>query len=204
MDSLRPLSIEHYLKRIRCPAATAPTARFLAELQAHHLQSVPYENLDILAGRPLSLDIATLYGKIVEQERGGYCFELNALFAWLLRALGYEVVDCVARFWRDEERLPPTRRHHVLKVRAESRWFLVDVGVGGVIPVQPLLLKEEVESIQGQECYRLVRDARFKNGGTGNGRGSTHLRRILRNPVTLRSLIFGVLKRTNLSSAGAR
>ena len=57
---------------------------------------------------------------------------INAMFGWLLRELGYEVTDLVARFWRDEVVLPPMRRHHVLKVKAEGAVYLCDVGVGGV------------------------------------------------------------------------
>lgn len=161
MDSAATPSTERYLARIGCQKARLPTAGFLAELQESHICSVPYENLDILAGRQVSLKVPELYAKIVIKRRGGYCFELNALFAWLLRQLGYQVVDYVSRFWRDESNLPPKRRHHVLGVQAEGRWYLVDVGVGGVIPLQPLPLIEDIENIQGGECYRLVRAARF-------------------------------------------
>ena len=161
MDSLSALSVERYLARILCPLDVPPDAEFLAELQTRHLHAVPYENLDILAGRRVSLELNALYTKVVEQGRGGYCFELNALFAWLLRALGYGVVDYVARFWREERSLPPKRRHHVLGVWAEGRQYLVDVGVGGVVPVRPLLLEHGIENVQGTECYRLMRDPRF-------------------------------------------
>ena len=161
MGSASTLSTERYLAHIGCQKAKPPTAGFLAELQENHIRSVPYENLDILAGREVSLKISDVYAKIITQHRGGYCFELNALFAWLLRQLGYEVIDYVARFWRDEPNLPPKRRHHVLGVKSEGRWYLADVGVGGVIPLQPLPLIADMENIQGGECYRLVRDPRF-------------------------------------------
>ncbi|SFJ15657.1 N-hydroxyarylamine O-acetyltransferase [Paenibacillus sp. UNC496MF] len=153
--------VEAYLKRIRYEGPLDGSAEALAGLQRAHLMAVPYENLDILNGVPLSLDPEALWDKIVRRRRGGYCFELNALFGWLLRELGYPVTDYVARFWRDETALPPKRRHHVLKVEAEGAFYLCDVGVGGAVPRRPLLLQDGLEQEQGAECYRLDRDASF-------------------------------------------
>jgi N-hydroxyarylamine O-acetyltransferase len=161
MATSEELSVDAFLTRIGCLTRKAPTREFLAELQQRHLHAVPYENLDILAGKALSLQIPALYEKIVLARRGGYCFELNALFAWLLRKLGYEVVHYVARFWRDEPNLPPKRRHHVLGVRVGDDWYLTDVGVGGIVPQHPVRLVANEENPQGNECYRLERDARF-------------------------------------------
>ncbi|MFF2888324.1 arylamine N-acetyltransferase [Paenibacillus sp. NPDC057967] len=155
------MDAQFYLQRIGYTGRLDGSAEALAGLQERHLQAVPYENLDILRGKPLSLEPENLYHKIVEQGRGGYCFELNALFGWLLRELGYDVTSCFARFWRDETDLPPKRRHHVLLVKAGDSRYLCDVGVGGVVPRRPLLLQEGLEQPQGSECYRLDRDAEF-------------------------------------------
>jgi arylamine N-acetyltransferase len=133
----------------------------LAKLQECHLHSVPYENLDILRRIPLSLEIQDLIEKIVVHRRGGYCFELNALFGWLLRELGYSVTDFMARFWKDEPDLPPKRRHHVLKVEVGDAFYLCDVGVGGIVPRLPLKMVEGLEHVQGDECYHLARDPYF-------------------------------------------
>ena len=134
------------------------SAKTLADLQECHLHTVPYENLDIMNRIALSLDPQDVYQKIVVRGRGGYCFELNALFGWLLRELGYPVTDLVARFWRDEPNTPPKRRHHVLKVEAEGTTYLCDVGVGGIVPRRPIAWIEGLEQHQGGECYRLDRD----------------------------------------------
>jgi arylamine N-acetyltransferase len=150
--------IQSYLDRIGFQGSLDGSAKTLAALQERHLYSVPYENLDILDRRALSLDPQVLYHKIVERKRGGYCFELNALFGWLLRELGYEVTDLVARFWRDETELPPKRRHHVLKVEAEGASYLCDVGVGGVVPIRPIAIVEGLVQQQGEEYYRLDQD----------------------------------------------
>ncbi|RJE86968.1 acetyltransferase [Paenibacillus sp. 1011MAR3C5] len=155
------MDAQSYLRRIGYTGIIDGSAEVLAELQERHLQSVPYENLDILQGKPLSLVPKDIYRKIVERRRGGYCFELNALFGWLLRELHYDVTDCFARFWRDETDLPPKRRHHVLLVKIGDSRYLCDVGVGGVVPRRPLLLQEGLEQLQGGECYRLDRDDDF-------------------------------------------
>src|SRR4051812_40407997 len=114
---VRP-EVQAYLERIGYNGPLDGSADSLAALQERHLHTVPYENFDILRRLPLSLDTRDLFDKIVVRRRGGYCFELNALFGWLLRELGYPVTDLMARFWRDEPNPPPKRRHHVLKVTA--------------------------------------------------------------------------------------
>lgn len=147
-----------YLGRIGHDGPLDGSAATLANLQECHLHAVPYENFDILHRVPLSLDIPDLADKIVTRRRGGYCFELNALFGWLLRELGYPVTDLMARFWRDEPNLPPKRRHQVLQVRVGDEAYLCDVGVGGIVPRRPVRIEAGLEQWQGDECYRLERD----------------------------------------------
>ncbi|GAA3404052.1 arylamine N-acetyltransferase [Paenibacillus hodogayensis] len=159
-ESIKP-EVYAYLERIGYSGPLDGSAEALAGLQHSHLHAVPYENFDILRGRPLSLDIPDVYDKIVVRRRGGYCFELNALFGWLLRELGYTVTDYFARFWRDEPNPPPMRRHHVLKVEAAGSDYLCDVGVGGIVPREPIKMVERLEHRQGGESYRLERDDEF-------------------------------------------
>lgn len=156
-NHLKP-EVRAYLERINYNDPVNVSAECLAGLQECHLHAVPYENLDILQRRPLSLEIQDLIDKIVARRRGGYCFELNALFGWLLRELGYSVTDLVARFWRDESNLPPKQRHHVLKVEVGGDFYLCDVGVGGIVPRRPIKMVEGLAQQQGEECYLLERD----------------------------------------------
>ena len=151
-----------YLERIGFDGPAAATAETLARLQEAHCRAVPYENFDILDGRPISLELPDLYRKVVAERRGGYCFELNGLFAWLLRELGFDVVEHFARYLRDEPPLPMPR-HRVLTVRTEGRSFFVDVGVGGVLPRRPLEMAPGLVQEQGDERYRLVRDGVLGN-----------------------------------------
>jgi N-hydroxyarylamine O-acetyltransferase len=157
---LKP-EVRAYLERIGYEGPVDGSAAALAAIQERHLHAVPYENLDILLRRPLSLEINDLYEKIVVRGRGGYCFELNALFGWLLRELGYPVTDYMARFWRDEPNPPPKRRHQVLKVQAGDDFYLCDVGVGGIVPRRPIQMFEGLDHQQGEECYRLERDSYY-------------------------------------------
>ena len=146
--------ITAYLQRIGYQGTPKVDYDTLHELQRLHLQSVPYENLDIMRGVPLSLEVGDIYDKIVIRGRGGYCFELNALFAWLLGGIGFEVTDCMGRFLRDETEIP-MRRHRVLKVALGGVHYLADVGCGGVIPRKPLPITDGQISEQNGEKYIL-------------------------------------------------
>lgn len=156
---MEKVKVEKYLARIgmSLPEDFAPDSAFLRELQFAHCTHVPYENLDIIRGIPLSLDEVDLYKKVVEQGKGGFCFELNGLFAWLLRQLGYKVTEYAARYLRGESELP-MRRHRVLKVEATDGVWCCDVGIGEVCPRYPLRLVEGVEQPQFDECYRFEKD----------------------------------------------
>src|SRR5690242_11838717 len=80
-----------YLDRIAYTGPLTPSLATLRALHLAHLRAVPFENLDIGLGRPIVLDDAALYEKIVVRQRGGFCYELNGLFARLLCELGFPV-----------------------------------------------------------------------------------------------------------------
>ncbi len=134
-----------------------PDGALLRKLQFAHCTTVPYENLDIMRGIPLSLEDDALYEKVVTRKQGGFCFELNGIFGWLLRQLGYEVTDCFARYLRGESSIP-MRRHRVLKVVATDGVYLADVGIGEICPREPLKLEEGTVQEQLGESYRFDRD----------------------------------------------
>lgn len=151
--------IKKYFQRIglEMPEHIVPDSKLLMELQFAHCTTVPYENLDILRGIPLSLEIDDLYEKVVNQGKGGFCFELNGLFAWLLEQLGYKVTEYAARYLRGESSIP-MRRHRVMKAEATDGVWLCDVGIGEVCPRYPVRLEEGLEQPQFDECYRLDKD----------------------------------------------
>jgi len=154
-------NVNLYLERIGYSGSKKPTVATLSNLQESHLLTIPYENFDILNNIPLSLEVPDIFDKIVVRSRGGYCFELNALFGWLLEKLGYQVTNYFARFWRDEPNPPPLRRHHVLQVEAEGKYYLCDVGVGGVVPCHPIQMVHDFVHKQGNEIYKLEKDSYF-------------------------------------------
>lgn len=151
------LDVQKYLQRINYDGPLDGSARALFALQEAHYIAVPYENFDILAGRPLSLELPDLFRKIVLEHRGGYCFELNGLFGALLQELGYHVTEHFSRYLRDEQPLPMPR-HRILVVEAEGKRYFTDVGVGGVVPRWPVLMEPGLEQKQNNETYRLAHD----------------------------------------------
>jgi len=94
---IRIMDAQAYLKRIGDRGSVRPSIDVLRRLHVRHLLSVPFENLDIHLGRPIILDQELFYNKIVRDRRGGYCYELNGCFAWLLRELGFRVSMLSAR-----------------------------------------------------------------------------------------------------------
>ena len=156
---MEKMKVEKYFKRIglEMPETIVPDGQLLKKLHFAHCTTVPYENLDIIRGIPLRLDDEGLYQKVVEEGKGGYCFELNGLFAWLLRELGYKVTEYASRYLRGESSIP-MRRHRVLRVEAADGVYCADVGIGEVCPRYPLKLVEGLEQPQFDECYRFDKD----------------------------------------------
>ena len=150
------MNVDAYFERIDYRGPRAPTAETLCRLQVAHLLAVPFENLSIHAGEPVVLDDDSLYEKVVARRRGGFCYELNGLFAALLRELGFRVEMLSACVARRGGGFGPEFDHMALLVRLEERW-LADVGFGDSF-VEPLLLDERVEQTQGSRSFRIEED----------------------------------------------
>jgi N-hydroxyarylamine O-acetyltransferase len=159
------LSIEKYLERINYRGDLSLSYNTLSQLVNCHFTSVPYENLDILNNIPLSLEIPDLYDKIVNRHRGGYCFELNTLFNWLLNRIGFKTCSCSARFLLNvPENTFPMRRHRVMKTEINGATYIADVGVGNEVPVHPLQLDENHighETATRGLVFRFIKDEIF-------------------------------------------
>lgn len=141
-----------YLQRIGYEGALTPTAENLRRLHRAHMLTVPFENLDIPLGRPILLDLPSLYEKVVRRRRGGFCYELNGLFGWLLDQLGFTVHMLSARVF-GQAGPGPEFDHLMLLVECEER-FLVDVGFGDSFH-EPLRLDSRREVVQYGHTYRL-------------------------------------------------
>ncbi len=144
-----------YLNRIDYRGPISPTLEILRSLHLAHLLAVPFENLDIHLGRPIILDEERFFEKIVGHRRGGFCYELNGLFALLLEDLGFDVTRHSARVYRGSG-FGPEFDHLVLVARLEEQW-LVDVGFGDCFRF-PLRLHESEDQTQFGHTYRIACD----------------------------------------------
>jgi N-hydroxyarylamine O-acetyltransferase len=126
-----PALLERYLQRLGAKVYDAPSLHALRDLMPRHLQSVPFENLDIVAGSTPPLSTAGVLEKIVSRRRGGFCYELNEAFRALLIHLGFTVQRIEARVWIEaEQTFGAPFDHLALIVSLPEGEFLVDVGFG--------------------------------------------------------------------------
>jgi N-hydroxyarylamine O-acetyltransferase len=143
-------TIARYLSRIGASRPVACDADALRDLHAAHLFAVPFENLSIHLGEPITLDEQSLIRKVVDHRRGGFCYELNGAFAHLLVSLGFEVELLAARVFFGPETLGPPFDHLLLRVNLPEPWF-VDVGFGehslGPLRVEPGLEQTDPRGI---------------------------------------------------------
>src|SRR5271170_3784323 len=149
------LDVSAYLDRIGYYGSTAPTAETLRAVHRAHMMAVPFENLDIAAGRRIAMDEDAFVRKIVEQCRGGFCYELNGAFAALLQALGFRVTLLSARVAREGDAEAQEFGHLCLLVELEASW-LADVGFGDSF-VEPLRLEAGVEQPDSAGTFRIVK-----------------------------------------------
>lgn len=154
-----PLDVDAYCARIHYtgPRTVSPTT--LHGLHRAHTHTVPFENVDIHLGRPPSLETAALFSKIVARQRGGYCYELNGLFALLLQALGFQVQGLLARVLPAGAVSLLPRTHQLSLVTVTGEAWIADVGFGGHSPREPLRLTPDVVTPQGPDTFRLRQEA---------------------------------------------
>lgn len=151
------LDLSAYLERTGARAPLAPSAETLADLQQAHVGAIPFENLDILRGRPVVLDRESLQAKLVTARRGGYCFEQNTLFQAVLEAMGFDVTALAARVRAGATGIR-ARTHMLLRVDLPEGPFVADVGFGADGPLRPLPLGEPGEHWIGSVGHRLRRE----------------------------------------------
>lgn len=135
------MEVAAHLARIGVVRPAAPTSAALITLHRAHTRSVPFEDYDIHTGTSISLELPALRDKIIRRRRGGYCYELNGLFAALLRDLGYGVTLVSAFELRDDGTRGPDFEHLRLLVDAADGHWVADVGNGASwatpVPLRP-------------------------------------------------------------------
>lgn len=146
-----------YLDRIGMAAAPEVSPAGLNALIWAHQTHVPFEDLDVyFTRRPVSLELPDLFDKVVRRRRGGYCYELNALFARLLQDLGFDVRRVFCRVVRGRDFLPPCAHQAIVAAFGEDRYFC-DVGFGGPMPAGALRIGDGVGGDVRGEYFRIDR-----------------------------------------------
>src|SRR5215471_9883357 len=153
------MDLAGYFQRVGYKGRFQPDLALLSALTAAHTRSIPFENLDVLLGRPISLEPDALFQKLVAERRGGYCFEQNGLFLEVLRELGFQVAPLSARvrLQRPRDYTPP-RTHVFIRVELNGESWLTDVGVGALSLTSPLRLTTHDEQATLHEPRRILRE----------------------------------------------
>ncbi len=154
----KTFNLTDYCQRIGFVGALRADIETVQALMQHQLRSVPFENLDVLAGKPISLDPADIVAKIIGQRRGGYCYEVNGVFAMALQALGiaYQFVAARPMFYSVKR----PRTHMALLVTLDGVEWLCDLGFGSYGIRAPLRLDVlETPVMQGYDTFMLSEES---------------------------------------------
>lgn len=152
------INLTNYFKRIGYDGSAAATLDTLQKLHLLHTQTIPFENLNPLLGLPVKLDLESLQQKLVDNRRGGYCFEHNLFFCDVLKTIGFEAESFAGRvIWNQPEDKITSLTHAVLIVTIGGQKYHVDVGFGGQSPTAPLLFEPGLEQETPHESYRLIK-----------------------------------------------
>lgn len=166
------MDLDAYLARIGHEGPLEPTLPVLRDIVRRHATAIAFENLNPFLGLPVDLSVEALQRKLVDGERGGYCFEHNLLLMHALQAIGFDATGLAARvLWSGtEDRITP-RSHMLLRVELPQGTHLVDVGFGGMTPTGVLELRADDEQPTPHEPFRLVqRDGDWwMQGRVGDG-----------------------------------
>ena len=149
--------LDAYLARIGWQGSLEPTLDTLAGLTRAHITCIPFENVDVLLGRGIRIDLDSIVAKMVVAGRGGYCFEHGTLFQAVLEAVGFRPVAHAARVVVMVPRHQSPRTHMFLTVDIEGERFMVDPGFGGHTTLLPVPLRDGAEVRDGSDRHRMVR-----------------------------------------------
>jgi N-hydroxyarylamine O-acetyltransferase len=151
------LDLPTYLKRIGFEGDLTPNAGLLDAIHLAHATRIPFENLDILLGRPIRLDLASIQRKLIHGGRGGYCFEHNLLLAAVLERLGFQVTMLAARVRLGSDQVR-ARTHMLLMVDLAGQGYLADVGFGARGFLKPLPFQPGQVFQRFQWVYRITEE----------------------------------------------
>jgi N-hydroxyarylamine O-acetyltransferase len=154
------INLDEYFERINYSGTTDATEETLNDIHICHTLSIPFENLDVFYGKLPLLDEATLHNKIVKNQRGGYCFEMNGIFSFVLQRIGFKVTNLLARVTIDGINYT-SKTHQAILVETGNNKWIADVGFGNNGIIAPLLLVEDSDQKQFAHAYRIIKEPRF-------------------------------------------
>ena len=134
------MNLQAYFSRIHYAGPATVDLATLREIHLRHLLHIPYENLDVQLRHPVDLNVERIYNKIVERQRGGWCYEMNGLLGWALQTIGFEVTRMAGAVMRAVEGEGQVGNHLVLQVMLDQP-YLADVGLGDGLR-EPIPLRE--------------------------------------------------------------
>jgi N-hydroxyarylamine O-acetyltransferase len=153
-----PIDLDAYFERIRYSGERNATLETLSGIHARHAEAIAFENLNPLLRWPVRLDAGSLQRKLVDEGRGGYCFEQNLLLSHALEGLGFRVTGLAARvLWNAPEGAITPRTHMLLLIDLEGKHYVADVGFGGLTLTGPLRLEPDIEQATPHEPFRLIK-----------------------------------------------
>ena len=152
------VDLDAYLARIGYVGPRAPVRDTLAGILRAQVQTIPFENLDVLLGRPIRTDAESVVRKLAHDRRGGYCFEQNHLLLYALRALGFAAEPMIARVrWQVPAEVATGLTHMLVRVTLDGHDWLADAGMGSLSLTAPLELRDGLEQDTPHDRRRLVR-----------------------------------------------
>jgi N-hydroxyarylamine O-acetyltransferase len=149
--------LDGYLARIGWSGPLAPTLATLTGLLRAHMARIPFENLDVLLGRGIRVDVESVYAKLVTAGRGGYCYEHSTLLQAALEQIGFAPVAHSARVVMVVPRSAAPRTHMFLSVPLGGETLVLDPGFGGHGPLVPVPLVADRDVRDGSDVHRMTR-----------------------------------------------
>ncbi|MEQ1753274.1 MAG: arylamine N-acetyltransferase [Micropepsaceae bacterium] len=146
------MKLDSYLERIGLEGPVRADLDTLRRIHRHHVLNIPYENLDVQFGRAVSRSTASVFDKIVERRRGGWCYEMNGLLGWALEQSGFRVTRMAGGVRRAQMGDAALGNHLVLAVHLDQD-YLADTGFGDGL-IEPVPIAEGPIS-QGHSAFAL-------------------------------------------------
>lgn len=169
------MNTKQYLDRIKVNQSVDVSLKSLSMLQNQHMLSIPFENLDVRNNVSIPLDIEVYFNKIIKHKRGGFCYELNGLFHWLLKELGYSnyLIGCTIHRGNGEWAMFES---HASQIVVLDQPYLVDVGFGDSARVPLPLTGEEINDVSGKFRVIKLKDGYYHKQKQVDGQWKTKYR----------------------------